>query len=52
MQAAPEAQPKAIKILSVEEQKEENAKFEKILNSTLDKILDKRPTYPVTKFAK
>ena len=46
------AKPAEYKKLSDDEKKAEWAKFEKILYSNLEKILDKRPTYPVTKFAK
>ena len=38
--------------LSDEKLKEEWDMFEKIIYSNLEHILDKRPTYPVTKFAK
>ena len=39
-------------MLSKEEEAQEWAKFEKIIYHNLEKILEKRPTYPVTKFAK
>ena len=35
-----------------EEKAAEYAKFEKIIYDNLDKILEKRPAFPVTKFAK
>jgi hypothetical protein len=40
------------KILSEAEKAEEWAKFEEIIYKNLERILDKRPAYPVTKFAK
>lgn len=39
-------------MLSEEEKKEARKKFEEIIYSNLEKILEQRPAYPVTKFAK
>jgi hypothetical protein len=47
--AAPAEQP--IKQLSEEEKAAEWKKFESIIYSNLELILEKRPTLPVTKFA-
>lgn len=38
--------------LSEQQRLEEWEKFEKIIYHNLEKILDKRPAYPVTRFAK
>ena len=38
--------------LNEAEQKAEWEKFEKIIYENLERVLDKRPAYPVTKFAK
>ena len=46
------SKPVEFKLLNEEERQAEIAKFEKILYSNMEAILDKRPTYPVTKFAK
>ena len=49
MQAA--AAPAQIKLLTEEEKAVEWKKFESIIYSNLERILEKRPTLPVTKFA-
>jgi hypothetical protein len=49
MQAA--AAPLQIKLLSEEEKAAEWKKFESIIYSNLERILEQRPTLPVTKFA-
>ena len=49
MQAA--AAPVQIKLLSEEEKAAEWRKFESIIYSNLEHILEQRPTLPVTKFA-
>ena len=46
------AKPAQYKMLKEEEKQAEIAKFEKILYSNMEAVLDKRPTYPVSKFAK
>ena len=44
--------PVAVVPLTEEEKNENWMKFEAIIYSNLEKILQKRPAYPVTKFAK
>ena len=38
--------------MTEEEKREAYEKFEKIIYENLEKILEKRPAFPVTKFAK
>ena len=53
-QTAAENPPQAVPIpmMSEEEKKEAWKKFESIVYKNLEKILERRPAYPVTKFAK
>ena len=47
-----ETQQQALAPLTEEQKAEALAQFESIIYTNLDKILEKRPAFPVTKFAK
>ena len=49
--AAPVEQQPPIKLLSEQEKAAEWKKFEAIIYSNLERILEQRPSLPVTKFA-